>query len=51
MRSASRAAACSLSSQASRPRRVGNTSSGWARASVSCIVTTRRGTFQTGKKV
>ena len=33
------------------PRQVGKTSEGCARASVSCIVTTTRGTFQTGKKL
>ena len=41
-------AACSLSDQERRPRRVGKTRSGWVKGRVSCMVTTTRGTIQTG---
>ena len=51
IRSASRTAAVSLSRQASRPLRLGKTSSGCESGSVSCIVTTSFPTFQTGKKL
>ena len=44
-------AAASLSRQAMRPPRLGNTSSGWLSGSVSCMVTTSFSTFQTGKKL
>ena len=51
IRSAQRAAAASLSRHASRPLKLGKTSSGWVSGSVSCMVTTSLGTFQTGKKL
>ena len=50
-RSAHRTARCSFNRHASRPAVVGKTSSGCARASVSCSVTTTLGTFQQGKKL